>query len=175
MGCAQRYVTKSGAVADCRSWRIQSKTRELPLAIVMLTLCRNSDRLLLACVPARTTSSLLLLTQLLEVRLRQSTSRPRVGDRGVISGLFVFNPFFHRVCPPEGRIGVSSVAARVAATACSADVWTPMLSRCLRRRVVLAIAACARAPAFSHAAGRPIPVNADHGQVEEPHQPQPEP
>jgi hypothetical protein len=31
-------VTKSGAVADCQSWRIQSRTRGLPLAIVMLTL-----------------------------------------------------------------------------------------------------------------------------------------
>ncbi len=28
---------------DCQSWRIQSRTRELPLAIVTLTLCRTSD------------------------------------------------------------------------------------------------------------------------------------
>ncbi len=35
-------MTKSGAVADCQSCRIQSRTRELPLAIVMLALCRNS-------------------------------------------------------------------------------------------------------------------------------------
>ena len=44
-------VTKSGAVADCQSWRIQSRTWELPLAIVMLTLCRNSDFFLRASQP----------------------------------------------------------------------------------------------------------------------------
>ena len=42
-GLCTVLVTKSGAVADCQSWRIQSRTWELPLAIVMLTLCRNSD------------------------------------------------------------------------------------------------------------------------------------
>ncbi len=48
-------VTKSGAVADCHSWRIQSesRTRELlseGLATVMLTLYRNSDFFFFACV-----------------------------------------------------------------------------------------------------------------------------
>ena len=32
-----------GVEASCQSWRIQSSTRELPLAIVTLTLCRNSE------------------------------------------------------------------------------------------------------------------------------------
>ena len=37
-GLCTVLVIKSGAVADCQSWRIQSRTRELPLAIVMLVL-----------------------------------------------------------------------------------------------------------------------------------------
>jgi hypothetical protein len=44
-------VAKSGAVADCQSWRIQSRTRKLPSAIVTLTLCRNSDFVLRASQP----------------------------------------------------------------------------------------------------------------------------
>ena len=39
-GLCTVLVTKSGAVEDCQSWRTQPRTRELPLAIVMLTLCR---------------------------------------------------------------------------------------------------------------------------------------
>ena len=54
-------VIKSGAVADCQScqWRIQSRTRELPLAqaIVMLTLCKNSDFCLRASQPEPPASS----------------------------------------------------------------------------------------------------------------------
>ena len=56
-GLCTVLVTKSGAVEDCQSWRIQSRTRELPLAIVMLTLCRNSDFCLRASQPEPPASS----------------------------------------------------------------------------------------------------------------------
>ena len=36
-GLCTVLVTKSGAVEDCQSWRIQSRTRELPLAICDVT------------------------------------------------------------------------------------------------------------------------------------------
>jgi hypothetical protein len=50
-GLCTVLVAKSGAVEDCQSWRVQSRTRELPLAIVMLTLCRNFDFCLRASQP----------------------------------------------------------------------------------------------------------------------------
>ena len=58
MGCAQCLVTKSGAVMveDWQSWRMQPRTRGLPLAIVMLILCRNSDFFLRASQPEPTHS-----------------------------------------------------------------------------------------------------------------------
>ncbi len=71
-GLCTMLVIESGALADCQSWRIQSKTRELPLAIAMLTLCRNSDFFLRACQPEPPASGPLLLTRLLEVRLDDS-------------------------------------------------------------------------------------------------------
>jgi hypothetical protein len=42
-GLCTVLATKSGAVEDCQSRRIHSRTQELPLAIVMPTLCRNSE------------------------------------------------------------------------------------------------------------------------------------
>jgi hypothetical protein len=56
-GLCTVLVTKSGAVEDCQSWRIQSRTRELPFAIVMLTLYRNSDFCLRAAQPEPPASS----------------------------------------------------------------------------------------------------------------------
>jgi hypothetical protein len=52
-------VIKPGAVAlaDFQSWRIQSRTREFPSAIVMLTLCRNPDFFLRASQPEPPASS----------------------------------------------------------------------------------------------------------------------
>ncbi len=56
-GLCTVLVAKSGAVEDCQSWRIQSRTRELPLATVMLTLCRSSDFCLRASQPEPPASS----------------------------------------------------------------------------------------------------------------------
>jgi hypothetical protein len=85
-GSCTVLVTKSGAVEDCQSWRIQSRTRELPLAIVMLTLCRNSDFCLRASQPEPPASSSFSRSRGLEVRPDDSRVELEANAAVVVKG-----------------------------------------------------------------------------------------
>ncbi len=95
-GCAQHLlVTKSAAVADCQSWRIQSRTRELPLAIVMLALCRNSDFFLRASQPVTMMASSTCVT----------SSRPLAGKVRKEDLLAEFQLLTEEVCDVSENSG----------------------------------------------------------------------
>jgi hypothetical protein len=164
---------------------VQSSTRELPLAIVTLTLRRKVLRLLLTGVPARATSRLLLLTQPVEIRLDNGRVEFKPdstevvegnGDKCTVGGGFIvatgasyflclFTSALDVVANGEGlalrerfpaRVGVRYLAAIVATTVRS----TPTLASLLPgQRATKSSSLSSRVPGMRKKAGRTFNSN----------------